>query len=104
MGYTFAEKALARAAGLPHAIAGQVVDARPDVALSHDNTAPIARIFRAIGLEKVAIPDRMCVTLDHAVPPPTPKHAQNHAEARAFVASRASRIFLKWDAASVIKC
>ena len=85
MGYTFAEKALARAAGLPHTVARQVVDARPDVALSHDNTAPIARIFRAIGLEKVAIPDRMCITLDHAVPPPTAKHAQNHVEVRAFV-------------------
>jgi 3-isopropylmalate/(R)-2-methylmalate dehydratase large subunit len=88
MDYTFAEKALARAAGLSHAVAGQVVDAKPDVALSHDNTAAIARIFRAIGLERVAMPDRMCVTLDHAVPAPTPKHAQNHAEVRAFVAEQ----------------
>ena len=95
MGYTFAEKALARAANLPLAIAGQVVDAKPDVALSHDNTAPIARIFRAIGWEKVAIPDRMCVTLDHAVPPPTPKHAQNHAEARAFVAEQGIKNFFE---------
>ncbi len=95
MGYTFAEKALARAAGLPLVVAGQVVDAKPDVALSHDNTAPIARIFRAIGLEKVAIPDRMCVTLDHAVPPPTPKHAQNHAEARAFVAEQGVKNFFE---------
>lgn len=84
-GYTFAEKALARAAGLPSAAAGQVVDARPDVALSHDNTAAIARIFRAIGLERVAIPDKICVTLDHAVPAPTARHAQNHAEVRVFV-------------------
>jgi homoaconitate hydratase family protein len=95
MGYTFAEKALARAAGLSHTVAGQVVDAKPDVALSHDNTTPIARIFRAIGLEKVAIPDRMCVTLDHAVPPPTPKHAQNHAEARAFVAEQGIKHFFE---------
>ncbi len=95
MGYTFAEKALARAANLPFVVAGQVVDAKPDVALSHDNTAPIARIFRAIGLEKVAIPDRMCVTLDHAVPPPTPKHAQNHAETRAFVAEQGVKNFFE---------
>jgi 3-isopropylmalate/(R)-2-methylmalate dehydratase large subunit len=95
MGYTFAEKALARAAGLSHTVAGQVVDAKPDVALSHDNTAPIARIFRAIGLERVAIPDRMCVTLDHAVPPPTPKHAQNHAEARAFAAEQGIQNFFE---------
>ncbi len=95
MGQTFAEKALARAAGLPHAVAGQVVDARPDVALSHDNTAPIARIFRAIGLEKVAIPDRICITLDHAVPPPTPKHAQNHVEVRAFVKEQGIQHFFE---------
>jgi 3-isopropylmalate/(R)-2-methylmalate dehydratase large subunit len=82
---TFAEKALARAAGLFHTVAGQVVTARPDVALSHDNTAAIARIFRTIGLEKVAIPERMCITLDHAVPAPTARHAQNHAEVRLFV-------------------
>ncbi len=95
MGHTFAEKALARAAGLPAVMAGQVVDARPDVALSHDNTAPIARIFRAIGLEKVAIPDRMCITLDHAVPPPTAKHAQNHVEVRAFVKEQGIRNFFE---------
>ncbi len=95
MGYTFAEKALARAAGVTHAVAGQMVDAKPDVALSHDNTAAIARIFRAIGLDRVAIPDRMCITLDHAVPAPTPKHAQNHAETRAFVTEQGIQHFFE---------
>jgi 3-isopropylmalate/(R)-2-methylmalate dehydratase large subunit len=95
MGYTFAEKSLARAAGLAHTIAGQVIDAKPDVALSHDNTAAIARIFRAIGLDRVAIPDRMCITLDHAVPAPTPKHAQNHAEVRAFVIEQGVQHFFE---------
>ncbi len=88
MGYTFAEKALARAAGLPGTVAGQVVDARPDVVFSHDNTAAIAKIFRAIGLERVAIPDKICITTDHAVPAPTARHAQNHAEARVFAAEQ----------------
>jgi 3-isopropylmalate/(R)-2-methylmalate dehydratase large subunit len=92
---TFAEKALARAAGLPHAVAGQVLTARPDVALSHDNTAAIARIFRTIGLEKVAIPERMCITLDHAVPAPTARHAQNHAEVRVFVQEQGIRNFFE---------
>jgi 3-isopropylmalate/(R)-2-methylmalate dehydratase large subunit len=94
-GYTFAEKALARAAGAHAVVAGQVVDARPDVALSHDNTAPIARIFRAIGVEKVVIPERMCITLDHAVPPPTAKHAQNHVEVRAFVKEQGIQHFFE---------
>lgn len=85
MGYTFAEKALARAGGLKTAVAGQVVDAKPDIALSHDNTAPISKIFRAIGVSKVAIPEKMAITFDHAVPAPTARHAMNHAEIREFV-------------------
>ena len=88
MGFTFAEKALARAAGLPQAVAGQIVDARPDVALSHDNTAPIARTFREIGALRVRFPERLAITLDHAVPAPTTQHAQNHAEIRRFVADQ----------------
>lgn len=95
MGYTFAEKALARAAGLPFTVAGQVVDARPDVVLSHDNTAAIAKIFRAIGLEKVTIPEKMCITLDHAVPAPTARHALNHAEVRAFVTEQGIQNFFE---------
>jgi len=95
MGKTFAEKALARAAGLAEVVAGQVVDARPNWALSHDNTAAIAKIFRSIGLERVAIPDRMAITLDHAVPAPTARHAQNHAEVRAFVAEQGVQHFFE---------
>jgi 3-isopropylmalate/(R)-2-methylmalate dehydratase large subunit len=83
---TFAEKALARAAGLATAHAGEIVEVVPDRILSHDNTAAIARIFTdELGAERVADPERLCVVLDHASPPPTPKHAQNHAETRTFV-------------------
>ena len=95
MGYTFAEKALARAAGLPSAVAGQVVDARPDIVLSHDNTAAIAKIFRTIGVERVLIPDRLAIALDHAVPAPTPQHAQNHAEVRKFVREQGIQHFFE---------
>jgi len=95
MGKTFAEKALARAAGLAETVAGQVVDARPDIVLSHDNTAAIAKIFRSIGLERVVIPERMAITLDHAVPAPTAKHAQNHAEVRAFVKEQGVKYFFE---------
>lgn len=85
MGKTFAEKALARAAGLAETVAGQVVDARPDIVLSHDNTAAIYKIFKSIGVEHVAIPEKLAITLDHAVPAPTALHARNHAEVREFV-------------------
>jgi len=85
MNKTFAEKALARASGNSSVVAGQIVDARPDVILSHDNTAAIWKIFRALGVARVKYPERLAITLDHAVPAPTTQHAQNHADVRKFV-------------------
>ena len=61
MGKTFAEKALARAAGLPTTTTGQIVDAQPDVILSHDNTAAIFRLFKQLGIEKVKDPQRLAI-------------------------------------------
>jgi 3-isopropylmalate/(R)-2-methylmalate dehydratase large subunit len=96
MSQTFAEKALARAAGLAQTRAGDIVEATPDRILSHDNTAAIAQIFyKELGAQKVTDPERLCIILDHAVPPPTPQHAQNHAEARAFVRAQDVRHFFE---------
>jgi len=92
---TFAQKALARAAGLDFVEVGQVVDARPDVVLSHDNTAAIRRIWQEFGQDRVLIPERIAITLDHAVPAPTTKHAQNHAEIRQFVQEQGIRHFFE---------
>ena len=41
MGMTFAQKILARAAGLDHVVPGQIVAVKPDHLLTHDNTAAI---------------------------------------------------------------
>jgi 3-isopropylmalate/(R)-2-methylmalate dehydratase large subunit len=91
---TFAEKALARAAGAADARAGEILEARPDRILSHDNTAAIAQIFhKELGALKVHDPSRLILVLDHASPPPTPKHAQNHAEVRAFARAQGVRDF-----------
>ncbi len=92
---TFAEKALARASHQREVVAGQIVDAQPDVVLSHDNTAAIARIFRALGVEHVRHPERLAITLDHAVPAPTTQHATNHAETRAFVQEQGVKNFFE---------
>lgn len=94
-GQTFAQKALARAAEMKTVEIGQVVDARPDVVLSHDNTAAIRRIWLQFGQERVVIPERIAITLDHAVPAPTTKHAQNHAEIRQFVQEQGIRNFFE---------
>jgi len=95
MGYTFAEKALARAAHLPFTVAGQIVDAYPDVILSHDNTAAIYETFKKLGVAKVLHPEKLAITLDHAVPAPTTQHAQNHAEVRQFVKDQGVTTFFE---------
>ena len=94
-GQTFAQKAIARAAGRDRVAVGEVVDVCPDRVLSHDNTAAIARLFRTLGVERVWDPDRLAITLDHAAPPPTVRHAQNHAEIRAFVREQGVRHFFE---------
>ena len=92
---TFAQKALARAAGADSLEVGQVVDTRPDVVLSHDNTAAIRKIWMELGQERVVIPERMAITLDHAVPAPSTAHARNHAEVRRFVREQGVRHFFE---------
>ena len=85
MPMTLTEKILARASGKTSVAPDDVVVIEPDVILSHDNTAAIATIFGQLPHKRVKHPERLAITLDHAVPPPTPKHAQNHAMIRAFV-------------------
>ena len=93
---TFAEKALARAALVAESHAGDILIVRPDRILSHDNTAAIAHIFHdELEAKRVVDPERLCVVLDHASPPPTPKHAQNHAETRQFVQAQGIRHFFE---------
>lgn len=87
-GSSFVQQALARVSGLETVEVGDIVDARPDVFLSHDNTAAIRQIWLGLGQERLPYPERHAITLDHAVPAPTTRHAQNHAEVRAFVAEQ----------------
>src|SRR5262245_18841771 len=94
-GYTFAEKALARAAGVQSARAGDILDATPDVIFSHDNTAAIRKIFEKTGAATLRFTERIAITLDHAVPAPTTQHAQNHAEIREWVKLQNIRHFFE---------
>ena len=88
MPQTFAEKVLARKAGLKKTVPGQIVEITPDVALSHDNTAPIYGIFQRMGGQRVFDPEMHAIFIDHAAPAPTTKHAENHRIIREFVADQ----------------
>jgi 3-isopropylmalate/(R)-2-methylmalate dehydratase large subunit len=93
MAQTFAEKILAQKAGLEHTVPGQIVEIKPDVVLSHDNTAPIYGLFQRMGGEKVFDPDMHAVILDHATPAPSTKHAENHRITRDFVKEQGIKNF-----------
>ena len=94
MAMTFVEKILAYRSAQGEVRAGDIVTVEPDALLSHDNTAAIARIFREdLGRDRVAHPERLIIVLDHAAPPPTPRHAQNHREIRSFVQEQGVRHF-----------
>jgi 3-isopropylmalate/(R)-2-methylmalate dehydratase large subunit len=67
----------------------------PDVALSHDNTAPIYGIFQKMGGEKVFDPDMHAITLDHAAPAPSTQHAENHRVIRQFVKEQGIKNFFE---------
>jgi len=85
MGMTFAQKVLAKKAGLKSVAVGQIVDVEPDFFLSHDNTAAIAKTFAKLGVERMKNPERSVVVLDHTVPASTEEYAQGHKEIRDFV-------------------
>lgn len=93
MPQTFAEKILAKKAGLATTHPGQIVEVTPDVALSHDNTAPIYDIFVKMGGKKVFNPEMHAITLDHAAPAPSTKHAENHRVIRQFVKDQGIKNF-----------
>jgi len=93
MGMTFAEKILAKKAGKESVKPGEVVTVEPDWVMSHDNAAPISKIFYSIGIEKVWNPEKLVFILDHAVPAPTDKHAANHKQIREFVEKQGIKHF-----------
>jgi 3-isopropylmalate/(R)-2-methylmalate dehydratase large subunit len=92
MGMTVAEKILARAAGLPAVSAGDVVEPKVDLAMSHENAALVINqfleVFEGTGLTPtVWDPSRVAIIFDHRVPAESPKTATNQKKIREFVAA-----------------
>ena len=69
MGMTITEKILAAHAGLEEVVPGQIINARVDVALGNDITAPLAiQAFREAGAAKVFDKDKVILVPDHFTP------------------------------------
>lgn len=90
MGMTVVEKILARASGLARVSAGDVVEPRVDLAMSHENAALVInqflQIYEGTGLSpKPWDPSRIAIVFDHRVPAESSKTASNQKKVRAFV-------------------
>jgi 3-isopropylmalate/(R)-2-methylmalate dehydratase large subunit len=91
VGATVVEKILARASGKDAVCAGDVVEPRVDLAMSHENAALVINQFREIyegtGLPaRPWDPSRIAIIFDHRVPAESAKTATNQKKVRAFVA------------------
>jgi len=92
-GRTVAEKILARASGLDDARAGEVVEASPDLVLSHENTFLVNKSFSEFGLGRPWDVDKIVVVLDHRAPANTAETARAHAKIREVVAQMGIKNF-----------
>lgn len=77
-GKTFVEKVLG-------ASVGTIVFCKPDIVLSHDNTASIEKIFRKMHGDRPINPSSLLITLDHNAPPTNAKLANDYQQIRQFV-------------------
>jgi len=85
-GKTFVEKIF-------NAPVGSIIFHRPDIILTHDNTASIKGTFRKMGGERVSDPEQLVVVLDHNAPPTNSKLANDYQQIRTFVADQGIRRF-----------
>jgi len=93
MSMTVVEKILARASGLPAVKAGDVVEPKVDLAMSHENTALVINqfleIYKGTSLQpRIWDPSRVAIIFDHRVPAESPKTASNQKKVREFVGAQ----------------
>ncbi len=90
---TIAEKILARSSGADIVKPKQIVTARIDVAMSHENADVVLRAFREIRVDRVWDPERIVLLFDHRIPAESEKTAATHQRIRQFVREQKIRHF-----------
>ena len=93
MGMTLAEKILARAAGRQTVAPDEIVVARVDLAMSHENADLVRKSFLEIGAPRVWDPSKIVIIFDHRVPAESEKTATTHKAVREFAAAQGIRHF-----------
>lgn len=82
---TIAEKILARVSGKKEVKVGEIVNAKVDVCMSHENAVLVCKHFKEIGVKKVWDPERIVIVFDHRVPADSVNTAIGHKKVREFV-------------------
>jgi homoaconitate hydratase family protein len=98
MGKTIAEKILATKSGARSVSAGEIVDAFPDLVMSHTATWRSVSVMRKIGATKLFDPERLAIVLDHVSPAKTEKYAHDQQTSRNFARDFGVRKFYDVDA------
>ena len=93
MGMTLAEKILARASGRATVAPDEVVVARVDLAMSHENADLVRKSFLEIGRPHVWDSSKIVIIFDHRVPAESERTATTHQAVREFVAAQGIRHF-----------
>src|SRR5580704_14892963 len=84
MGKTIAEKILAAKSARSSVTPGEIVEAYPDLVMSHTATWRSASVMQKIGATKLYDPDRLAIVLDHISPAKTEKYAADQQTSRNF--------------------
>ncbi len=98
VGKTIAQKILAAKSGKPEVAPGEIVDAYPDLVMSHTATWRSASVMQRIGAEKLYDPDRLAIVLDHVSPAKTEKYAADQQTSRNFARKFGIQKFYDIDA------
>jgi 3-isopropylmalate/(R)-2-methylmalate dehydratase large subunit len=98
MGMTIAEKILAAKSGLGTVAPGQIVDAYPDLVMSHTATWRSVSVMEKVGAKKLYDPERIAIVLDHIAPAKTEKHAADQQQSRDFARRQGIKKFYDIDA------
>lgn len=72
---------------------GSIVFKKPDIILSHDNSASIAGTFQKMNGTKIADPDQLLIVLDHNAPPTSAKLANQYQKIRDIVKEQGIKKF-----------
>jgi 3-isopropylmalate/(R)-2-methylmalate dehydratase large subunit len=95
---TIAEKILSAKSGKNFVTPGEIVEAYPDLVMSHTATWRSASVMQRIGATKLYDPDRLAIVLDHISPAKTEKYAADQQTSRNFARKNGVTKFYDVDA------